>query len=415
MRKLLKLHKKERAQSLVEMALTLPILVFMLIGLFEVGYAIWGSLTLRNVDREATRFAVRKGALDYDEYTIADIGYSNVLTHALVSNAGQLPLQDYFTNGGGTPDNPLAAMIVTHIIVDTQAPCTGAGCFAAGCPTDEPLDDLVRHPDMPGFEYLRYTYPQTSPVTTRLDVAALATQLKADNDTFNCRLGQKGAVGDWSDNSVIVVEMFYEQPQLLGFPIFAWMFNPVPLYAQTTMRIDSQDEGRCELYPIALKDTTLTGWAIGEERDIWNGGNSSDRGWVSWQPNPSSDYIEDELTNPRLASNDFTDPTDGTDDMINAGDWIGSDGGNKNSSEVRDLLEGLKNKTIMVPVWDSFQGPPANPSRYHVVQFAKVIITDYCLDSGNTCSYAGHPGLNGYITARLVEADVPEACPGNGF
>ncbi len=409
--------KKERAQSMVEMALMVPILAFMLLGLFEVGYAIWGSLALTAVDREATRFSIKPGALDFQKYTTGDIGYPNVITHTLISNAGQLKLSEYLSNAPG--EDPIAAIIITHIVVDTQEPCRGLPGCAATCSPDEPLDDLVLHPDMPNYSYLRYTYPTTSPVLSRLDVAQLAAQLKQKNDQFNCNLARKGVIGEWSNNSAMIVEMFYEQPQLLGVPIMSWILNPVPLYAQTTMRVDSQDLARCEVYPIALNINTLNGWLENgsEERDIWNGANSSDRGWVSWQPNPSSDYVEDELTNPRLANNDFIDPTDPSDTMLNAGDWIGSDGGNHNSSEIRDLLDSLKSSTIMVPVWDSFQGPPANPRRYHVAKFALVQITDYCLDSGNQCQYIDQSGNshNGYITARLVDADVDYACPGNGF
>ncbi len=411
--------KKERAQSMVEMALIVPILALMLLGLFEVGYAIWGSLTLTAVDREATRFSIKPGALDFQEFTVDDIGYPNVITHTLISNAGQLNLSDYLFNGGGTPEDPRAAIIITHIVVDTQKPCRGLPGCATSCSPDEPLDDLVLHPDMPNYSYLRYTYPPTSPVTSRLDVAALAAQLKQKNDQFNCNLARKGVIGEWSNNSAMIVEMFYEQPQLLGVPLMSWILNPVPLYAQTTMRVDSQDLARCEVYPIALHTSTLSGWLENgsEQRDIWNGGSASDRGWVSWQPNPSSDYIEDELTNPRLANNDFIDPTDPSDTMLNAGDWIGSDGGNHNSSDVRNLLDTLKNRTIMVPVWDTFQGAPANPRRYHVARFALVQITDYCLDSGNQCQYVDQNNntYNGYITARLIDADVDYACPGNGF
>ncbi len=60
-----KFRKKENGQSLVEMAVIAPILIFMLIGLFEVGYALWGYMTLLSVDRETDRYAAISGALDY--------------------------------------------------------------------------------------------------------------------------------------------------------------------------------------------------------------------------------------------------------------------------------------------------------------------------------------------------------------
>ena len=401
--------KKEHAQSMVEMALMVPILAFMLLGLFEVGYAIWGALTLSAVDREATRFSIKPGALDFQEYTPDKIGYSNIITHTLISNAGQLKLSEYLSNTPG--DDPIAAIIITHIVIDTQKPCRGLPGCAATCSPDEPLDDLVLHPDMPNYSYLRYTYPTTSPVLSRLDVAQLATQLKQQNDQFNCNLAQKGIIDDWSNNSAMIVEIFYEQPQLLGVPIMDWILNPVPLYAQTTMRIDSQDLARCEVYPIALNIDTLTDWteSSSEERDIWNGNNSSDRGWLSWQPTPGS--LEDELTNPRLATNNYTDPTDPTDTMLNATDWVRSMTGNH--TEVQSLLDSLEGSIIMVPVvFNNFTS-----HRYQVAKFALVQITDSCLANNTTCGYVDHSGnsYNGYITARLIDADVDYACPGNGF
>jgi len=406
--------KKERAQSMVEMALIVPILALMLLGLFEVGYAIWGTLTLASVDREATRFAIKPGALDFQEITPNEIGYNNVITHALVANAGQLRLNDYLFNGGGTPDDPRAAIIVTHIVVDTEAPCdieNSPNCVNT-CPpqNDYDKDDLILEPGMPNYGYLRFTYPPTSAVQSRLDTSALAAKLKQDNDQFNCQLARKGMVGNWSKNSVVVVEMFYEQPQLLGVPLMSWILNPIPLYSQTTMRIDSQDLARCEVYPIALQQSTLNGWLEqgSEERDIWNGGGGGARGWLTWTQTPTADYLEKELKNPRLATNDYEDPTDASDTMLNVGDWIASLAGNNNTSGVRAQLDILKNQPILVPVWDLYQG-----DSYRVTQFAQVEITDYCLNSGNTCSYAGHPGFNGYITARLIDKNVDYACPGN--
>ena len=425
MRRFLKTHNKEQAQSLVEMALVLPILIFMLIGLFEISYAIWGSLTLKNIDRETTRFAVRQGALDYSEYTASDIGYSNVITHALVSNARQLKLQEYLHNAAG--EGPQAAIIVTHIVVDTQEPCKGLPGCATSCSPDEPLDDLIVHPDMQGYEYLRYVYPPDTPFGSTINIEELAEQLKEENDNFNCRLAQKGS-NEWSNNSVIVVEMFYEQPQLLEFPLFSWMMNPVFLSAQTTMRIDSQDQSRCEVYPIALSINTLNGWTTnGEERDIWNGGSfmTGDWGWLAWNdsifgsmaPDMMGWYLTDELENPRLAQNDFIDAHDFSDTHLNYAE-PGGDSDYVASFKmspamtgfpfdtVSDALDKLIGKQIMVPVYDSFSGGMPVGS-YHIHHFALVQITSY-----NIPSMMSPPMFfNHYINAKLIDDHVDYACP----
>lgn len=50
-------------QALVETALVLPILVILLVGLFDVGRAIWLSNTLATAVREGSRYGVVHGAL----------------------------------------------------------------------------------------------------------------------------------------------------------------------------------------------------------------------------------------------------------------------------------------------------------------------------------------------------------------
>ena len=418
-------------QGLVEMALITPILVFMLIGLFEVGYALWGYLTLVNVDREATRFAVRAGALDFDTVNASEVGYQNVVTHTLVSNAGQLNLEDYFFNNG--PDEPIAGMIITHIVVDTREPCrpkkkSDPKCYELDPPVCDPDsaafqadyedytgDDLVLYPDLFGYDYLRYTYPltRTGVLTSRIDSAALAQELKKQNDKFNCELQAKSdGNAEWSDNSVVIVETFYEQPQLLGFPLFAWIGNPIPLYAQTTMRIESNAEGRCILFPIIAWEGTINSMkpvGSGKQGNLLAGprppGNS---GWVAWNPNAatgsqSATYLEEEFQVPRLSMNDYVDPTDPTDDQLNRGDWVAGLTGVTNSSFIRDTIGRLSE--IIIPVYDTTAGT-GQSGRYHVIEFARVRIRSFNLPPG---------GNGGTIMATLVQYPVDEACPGNGF
>lgn len=326
-----KLTQSERAQGLVELAVIAPILIFMFIGLFEVGYALWGYMTLLNVDREATRFSIRPGALNFATYNVDDIGYSKIITHALASNANQLKLQTYLHNTGA--DKPKAAIIISHFVIDTQRPCDDKEetsspnddqCWADVPPdcsdatlgaTQYTPDDLVLHPEMPGYAHLRYKYPETTAFVSRLDAGAVADELKLANNRFNCNLLSKNPLAVPSTNSAIVVEMFYQQPQLLDFPLMSWILNPVPLYVQTTMRIDSDDRGRCEVYPIAMHTSTLTGWTEGGStvKNIWNGagdtnpatgnkydpqGTSSERGWINWNDDASSDYLTEMLKNP---------------------------------------------------------------------------------------------------------------------
>lgn len=53
----------DRAQALVETALVLPLLLLLIVGLFDVGRAVWLSNTLATAVREGTRYGVVHGAL----------------------------------------------------------------------------------------------------------------------------------------------------------------------------------------------------------------------------------------------------------------------------------------------------------------------------------------------------------------
>ena len=55
----MKEHRAKRGQGLVEFAIMLPILLLLLIGLAELGFALRNYLVVVNADREGCRFAAR--------------------------------------------------------------------------------------------------------------------------------------------------------------------------------------------------------------------------------------------------------------------------------------------------------------------------------------------------------------------
>lgn len=248
----------QRGQSLVEMAIMTPLLLLMFIGVIEVGWALRGYLVLINVDREAARFAAR-GYQDFKQPDIEDVGYEFVLDHAMASLAGQLPL-DF------TSENPNATLIITHLEIDTGYPCdnnlegnppcndtcSNPPCDCSALDKREPAypgDDLIILPPPVGSDpysdptvaisnTFRAEYGIGSPIhTTRVEDDLWET-LREQNDEINCTLLAKDEAISPSPNSVIIVEIFYDQPQLLGVPIVSNQFtNPIPLYAHTMMRI----------------------------------------------------------------------------------------------------------------------------------------------------------------------------------
>lgn len=411
-------------QSLVEMAVLTPLLLLMLLGVLEVGWALRGYLVLSNANREATRFAARGRYLDFNKTTPEEIGYPIVVSHTLDSLAGTLPvdLQPTSTNGG---------MIISHYVVDTGQPCIDMDtCVCSEDPANfdaqnagniADWDDEFRGPGpaWDNADHWRYN-SRPGELASRLDDALLRTQLTDENNIFNCNLHKKDPSAAWSINSVVAVEMFYDQPQLLG--IFdtssalgrAIIPNPIPFYSQTTMRItaDARTGGRssdgqgCCLWPIALHIDTINNRDPDTNmmEDIYNGSGAGNFGWLRWPSATSAGnegYLVQSLYNCAMAL-DFEDASDSTDTVIDVGDWVWGNTGLSNSSDAQATMEWLITQDeIRVPVWDTSDGTGVGGS-YHIFRIAVVRITSYHL-----------PGQN-RISAQFLRWD-DEACPGNGY
>lgn len=196
---------KQQGQSLVEMAIIAPILIFMLLGVFEVGWALRGYLILTNANREAARYAVRQNYLDFESAMPA---YETVVTHALESISGQLYDLDFKSNG---------TMIISYLVV--SGTCTGT--ITVATPLDVP------------------TYTWKSPISstriTQVDYQAMASKMALEQRQHSC--DQEHWDLTPRPDGRVIVEMWYEQPQLFGFPILSNPFtDPVPMYASTTFR-----------------------------------------------------------------------------------------------------------------------------------------------------------------------------------
>jgi hypothetical protein len=383
----------KKGQSLVEMAVIAPILLIMFIGVLEVGWAVRNFVVAQNATREAARFAARGRYLDFSEIDPDQIGYPYVVNHELTSISGQLPLDV-------NPDSATGTIIVSHLLVDTGK-CGGG--------TE---DDLILTPVTPGYGHFAATYGQ--PQASRADFAALAEEMRVDNEAFNCQLAARSP-GQYipSVNSVIVVETFYGHHLLVGTPFLSPFLadedDLIWLYTRTIMRITADARGQppsagqgCEVYPIAVHISTLDSLQPGDSTgDIFNGAGEGNFGWLRWNDWPGHDsqgYLLEELQNPRLSHNSFEDAKDPSDTYLNAGDWVHGLTGVVNSNDIRDELNYLvtSGKTIRLPVWDIADNSGGNLS-YHIVSFALFRLTAFDLDHKT-------------IQATYVGED-PNACP----
>ena len=438
-----KQFKGQVGQSLVEMAITAPILIFLLIGVFEVGWAIRSYVVLVNVNREITRFSVRPGYLDFTSQDTVTASYDKVRSWVDTSLSKQLDMD--FSEADGN-----ATLIVSHMVVDTGIPCEDIDtCQCNKFDPDDPdydpnygfqIDDLIIHPDKPGMEYQGKRFGPAATSTgsrnTNIDYNKLAqTQLIPQNNQFNCEIMKKGGVP--SANNLMITELFLDQPQLFGFPLISNPFtDPVPLYTHTSMRLvngarstGSQDGGLldqidttgpvCDAFPLIVYEDTIkygTDTMVDQKVDIFNGysdfGPGDEFGWLAWNPDNSAGsaaatYLHNELRYSTIALNDFTDARDSTDHTLSVGDYVASIGGVESTVESSEkLLTALIGRQIRIPVWDTYDpgSPGATGLRdaYHIVGFAWVKIessTDF----------------DGFESAKTIYArylgDATDACP----
>lgn len=193
---------KEKGQSLVEMAIIAPILIFMLIGVFEVGWALRGYIVLTNANREAARFAVRQ---NYLQFHTPDIGYEKVWTHTLESIGGQIPFDSRGT------------MIISYISV--MATCTGT--YTVTTPINVPT--------------YTWKYPLTATEESRINYTEVASRMLTEQKEHVCNQEYFNIVP--GPSNALIVEMWMTQPQLFGFPVISNPYtNPVPMYAHSVFR-----------------------------------------------------------------------------------------------------------------------------------------------------------------------------------
>lgn len=202
-------HKN--GQSLVEFAIIVPILIFFTIGIFEVGHALRNQFVLINISRETARFATRQDYLTIKNDSV--IGYDAVVSHSLTSSAGQLKNFDY--NSGS------AGIIISNIIVSISPTNCLSSTFN------------ILHPDITGNEYLKY---QTSnKYQSKIDYDKTAIEAAQKDLKISCGIYDRGAIV--KNNHIVIIEVFYDSYQLIGFPLIKNNFtDPIPLYSKTVMR-----------------------------------------------------------------------------------------------------------------------------------------------------------------------------------
>jgi Flp pilus assembly protein TadG len=103
-------RQARRGQALVEFALIIPLFLLLLVGIFDLGRAVFAFNTLTNAAREGARIAI----VNQDEPTIVTRAKSQ--TAIVELNDPSVAIDFYQINPDGTPN--------------TAVPCIAVGCLA---------------------------------------------------------------------------------------------------------------------------------------------------------------------------------------------------------------------------------------------------------------------------------------------
>jgi hypothetical protein len=174
------------------MALALPVLLILFLGMVELAVVIRAQLVLTNANREAARYASRG--------TVAD---QQVAERALASFAGQLPAK---TSG---PDANTGIIISRFYVPAGEGePSYDAPIYVTGT--------------------LKYTNfrNEVQETPSKIDPDRYVQDLKTQNAGF------------FTSNDTVVVETYYQHHQILHAPVVQYIFpDPIVLYVRTAMRI----------------------------------------------------------------------------------------------------------------------------------------------------------------------------------
>ncbi len=344
------LKRFQKGQSLVEMAFALPVLLLLMVGIVELGYALNAYVQTVNAAREGARFG-SMGGRNNDITSIVQGATSGLIQYNDVADVGNSDLY------------------IAHVEISED--CTVVDF------------DQEQTMDTPDFETIGVT-----------------------QDEILAWLSEHGY--SYCGLSFVAVDLHYRSPSLLRLPLVRQLSEAVPMRSLTLMRKETPRplSGHCDAYPIAAYEGVFYGLQPGDElADVWIGGDDGNWGWLRWRcdtndGNPRGPEDPESLCNyltPPANSDDYENPDNCEDHWLAIGKKAWGNSGVSNADCIRQALDGLVGRIIRIIVWDYTDWDPGVGLEYHVVNFALVKIISYDLPPG---------GQGAFITAEFVGFDA---------
>lgn len=387
----------QRGQSLVEVALFLPIFLIILAGVVEVSQLVITQNRVSNAARAGTRFASNGGE---DSGVVPVVLNSVTQTLSLDEDVWDLWAIHGVINGSGDGFEEWEFNHIYGISNTVDAPSINEAAIQ-----QEILEEL------------QLDHRGQTPGNIANNLRFVGTYVIHDVDSI---LGLdaipwlQGLHSVTELNVMRIIALSAEQTDgCTGFPIAVHEgirsvtrsggASPFPNPGDFTY--PSSNPPTYDAFLYHQPDVPLSQAQEGYVYRIQNGFGDGNFGWLAWNEGiaANANTLADSLTWPG-DSNDYSDhgdggqvlpgfghvvrgfaePFDATDTQMHIGDWVAANTGAVNSNEVRTTLNGHidRGRALRVLVWDESQAQ-GNNGRYHISRFGIFRLHGYNL-SGNT-------------------------------
>lgn len=196
-----------RGQGLVEFALVLPILVLLLLGVTEMGFALYNYMTLATANREGVRLASRARFTD------------DMVSNLVVSSGGLVERADgtFEPNMRLLGEDSNLGVIITHIYIDPDGNLLDSTTYVTG---------TIAHS---GGER-QFITPEDSGLTD--DILAELIE-NSSNTTSEINTYREGLMYETINDEVVIVETFLAHDFIT--PVLE--SSTINLYFHSTMRV----------------------------------------------------------------------------------------------------------------------------------------------------------------------------------
>ncbi len=241
-------------------------------------------------------------------------------------------------------------------------------------------DECARGLPSPQFEYQTSSY--SVPATVQLDGTS-SNGCGSDIVQANWDLGDGTILGQTIPAEPIILEHDFILPGTYTLTLEIITADGDRSSVSHDLTLFDQF---CEIYPITFEQALFDGIEAGTAFDeVPIGMGTGNFSWLTWSGDPSAPALALSLLPPGN-SRDYINPDNIEDSLPEIGEWVQGSPGVSNSRNVREAVNALLGRDIIVPVWNQTR-EQGNAFDYLVADFALVRLNAYKLSGQGWFSF----------------------------